>query len=262
MKTCAKCNIEKELEEFHKDRRKKDGLCCQCKNCIKEYQKKYQKENTEKIKQLKKVYRQENREKIREGRKEHYENNKEVISQKGKEYREQNEDKIKQRKIEYYKKNREKIKEHNKENKEQKKEYNKKYQKENKSKRNEQLKERYKNDPIYRLKQCLRSLNYKVIKKGYKSASTQKLLGCTWEEAIIYIENQFLPGMSWENWTINGWHLDHIKPIAAFADLDNPEQQRQCFHFTNFRPMWADDNYSKSSWYNGIKYSKKTHLHV
>ena len=64
--------------------------------------------------------------------------------------------------------------------------------------------------------------------------------------------------MTWENWTKNGWHLDHIRPIASFPNLTDPEQQRQCCHYTNLRPMWAEENLSKSSWWNGVKYSKKT----
>ena len=38
MKTCSKCNIKKPLNQFYKDRDKKDGLRCRCKMCDKKYQ--------------------------------------------------------------------------------------------------------------------------------------------------------------------------------------------------------------------------------
>jgi hypothetical protein len=51
--------------------------------------------------------------------------------------------------------------------------------------------------------------------------------------------------MSWGNYGLHGWHVDHIIPCASF-DLTDPEQQRQCFHYTNLQPLWAEDNLRKS----------------
>lgn len=36
-KICTKCKTEKELTEFSKHKRNKDGLQCECKQCCKEY---------------------------------------------------------------------------------------------------------------------------------------------------------------------------------------------------------------------------------
>ena len=30
-------------------------------------------------------------------------------------------------------------------------------------------------------------------------------------------------------------------------DLTDPEQQKQCFHYTNQQPLWAKDNMSKGA---------------
>ena len=38
MKICSKCKLPKEVNEFYKNIRAKDGLTSQCKQCIKEYQ--------------------------------------------------------------------------------------------------------------------------------------------------------------------------------------------------------------------------------
>jgi HNH endonuclease. len=52
--------------------------------------------------------------------------------------------------------------------------------------------------------------------------------------------------MSWDNYGRDGWHIDHIRPCASF-DLTDPEQQRQCFHYTNLQPLWAADNIRKGA---------------
>lgn len=36
-KTCNKCGEVKSLDEFHKDKKRKDGYCHSCKICIKQY---------------------------------------------------------------------------------------------------------------------------------------------------------------------------------------------------------------------------------
>ena len=71
-----------------------------------------------------------------------------------------------------------------------------------------------------------------------------QLVGCSISELKEYIERQWLPGMTWENYTTNGWHVDHIKPVNTF-DLTDIEQQKLCFHYTNLRPLWATDNLSR-----------------
>jgi hypothetical protein len=68
-------------------------------------------------------------------------------------------------------------------------------------------------------------------------------MGCSIAYAYAYLEAQFAEGMSWENY--GEWHIDHIRPCASF-DLEDPVQQRECFHYTNLQPLWAKDNLSKS----------------
>lgn len=44
------------------------------------------------------------------------------------------------------------------------------------------------------------------------------------------------------------WHIDHIKPISKF-DLNDENEQKKCFHYTNLQPLWASENIKKSDKY-------------
>lgn len=101
-----------------------------------------------------------------------------------------------------------------------------------------------KNDLHIKVTRNLRRRIAHVLKGETKSASTLELLGCSFEEFIHRLESQFIPGMTWENYGRNGWHIDHITPCYKF-DLSNPEEQRKCFHYTNQRPLWAKDNLTR-----------------
>jgi hypothetical protein len=111
-------------------------------------------------------------------------------------------------------------------------------------------------DPQYIIGKRLRTRIYLLLKDKRKSAATMELLGCTLEFFINYIESQFQEGMSFDNYGKDGWVLDHDRPCASF-DLTDPEQQKQCFHYTNIKPLWAIDNMKKSSFYDGVFYSKQ-----
>lgn len=107
---------------------------------------------------------------------------------------------------------------------------------------------RTKSDPSFKFANCLRSLVIAAIKKqfGSKAYRTHDLIGCTVPELMAHLELQFAEGMTWENHGRDGWHIDHIRPCASF-DLTDPEQQRQCFHYSNLQPLWAADNIRKGA---------------
>lgn len=52
MKRCAKCGIEKDLNEFSKLERSLDGLMCRCRDCTREDKAKYYRENKDKVLRL------------------------------------------------------------------------------------------------------------------------------------------------------------------------------------------------------------------
>jgi len=113
-------------------------------------------------------------------------------------------------------------------------------------KQNERLRE--KSILKCRLKVRIRDRVNKAIKGKLKPASITENLGCSWDELISYLEALFLPGMSWENYGLFGWHLDHIKPLDLF-NLEDPIQFKEACHYTNLQPLWAIDNLKKGNKY-------------
>lgn len=124
----------------------------------------------------------------------------------------------------------------------------KQYRKANKNKimEHQAKREKYllKNDPTFRLQKNLRSRLNKALQHGYKTGSAIKDLGCSIAELKIYLESNFQPGMTWNNY--GQWHVDHIRPLSSF-DLTNPTQLNAACHYSNLQPLWAKDNLSKGA---------------
>ena len=102
-------------------------------------------------------------------------------------------------------------------------------------------------DELYRVKGKLRSAvlkSFTRIKKN-KPTNTQALMGCTFEEAKSHIESLWQEGMSWDNHSVHGWHIDHIRPISDFTE----DELHLINHISNLQPLWAGDNISKSDRY-------------
>lgn len=75
MKLCSTCSELKPYSEYGICKRYADGYRGQCKKCIKEYTKKWQKEKPEIKKAIRTKYRKNNRDKIRRMDREYYANN-------------------------------------------------------------------------------------------------------------------------------------------------------------------------------------------
>jgi len=104
--------------------------------------------------------------------------------------------------------------------------------------------ERRKKDINFKILNNLRARINSAIKKFKKSYKTKELVGLSINELKNHIESQFKEGMSWENYGIKGWHIDHIKPCSSF-DLTDIKQQKQCFCYTNLQPLWWWENLEK-----------------
>ena len=225
------------------------------KEYYKEYQKEYYKANKGKKAESNKEYRVKNKEKIKEYRQENREYYKEynkeyvkVNKDKIAEYLKANKDKIAECSKEYYKANKGKKAEYTKANKEKIAEYNKQYKKVNKDKiaeyQKEYQKKKRKTDPLYKLKHNLRSSSSRVWKGTTKSATTEKLLGCSYIEFRDYITAQFVGNMTWENYG-DVWHVDHIIPLATIENVNQIELIESLCHYSNLQPLFSEDNLSK-----------------
>lgn len=121
------------------------------------------------------------------------------------------------------------------------------YYYDNKSKRNAWERNKSMVDPLFKLKKRLRHRlcsAFHRLKTSKMSGSSVKDLGCTVEYCKQYLESKFEPGMTWDNWTNNGWHIDHIVPLSS---ADTEEKLIELCHYTNLQPLWAKDNISKGN---------------
>jgi len=164
-----------------------------------------------------KAYREANREELKAYQKSRYEANREEIRAKNKAYHEANREKINARQKAY-------------------------------------VKARYNRDPLFRLIRIFR----KAVNQGFKSVGLKKdvksldCLGCSWEEFQDHIQSQFYDRaetgekMTLKNHGLSGWHLDHIVPISS---AKTKEDVIRLSHYTNFQPLWSEDNYEKGDYF-------------
>ena len=206
-KVCKCCKLEKKFSEFHKHKSRKYGVGDSCKPCSNHIKMEYYNNNKGVIKKSHKKYIKNNKSTIANYHKEYYENNKKEILNKHKDYRNSH-----------------------------------------KHKRNEHDKTRRKYDINYNLLCKLRGRLNSILKSQgiYKSKKSLELLGCSIPEFKLHIESQFKEGMTWNNHSPKGWHIDHIIPCSSF-DMIDIKQQQECFHYTNMQPLWWYENLSKGS---------------
>ena len=82
------------------------------------------------------------------------------------------------------------------------------------------------------------------IKNGRK---WQALAGYTISELRKHLEKRFTEGMTWELFLSGRIHIDHIIPITAFNYKTSEDRDfKRCWALKNLRPMWANENISKS----------------
>jgi hypothetical protein len=206
-KVCSKCGQEKPKDDFYKNRMCSDGYRNFCKECCKQKQKEYRLENSDSI--------------INKKREDYYNNREVILEKKQQQYYQDPYNDPKE--VEKRKNERHEMAIENQ------KEYQKKYRK-----------DRRINDPVFRLKYNIRRRINDFIKQRTKR--TSELLGCSWEELKNHIETQFVDGMSWDNYGVSGWHLDHIIPLSTAKTED---ELYQLNHYTNLQPLWWRDNILK-----------------
>lgn len=106
------------------------------------------------------------------------------------------------------------------------------------------LYKKQKQDINFVIKKNLRSRFSFGLKNNEKQNSVLKYLGCSIEEVKIYLQSKFQEGMTWDNYGIKGWHIDHIVPLERFDHTDE-SQIYEAWHYTNLQPLWWQDNLRK-----------------
>ena len=211
MKVCSKCGKEKELCEFHYINKAMGLFKHECKECRSIISKQYYLINTDKQKNKTKLYRLTNKDKVNNFCSIWRSRNKENYLAKRRKKRENNKNII-----------------------------------------NIKTKEHYRNSATYKLGIVLRSRLRQAFKNNQKTGSAIQDLGCSINKLKIHLQLKFHRNprgrheyMNWNNWSKDGWHIDHIIPLSSF-NLSNREELLRACHYTNLQPMWAIDNLRKS----------------
>jgi len=236
-KICSKCLIEKDFCDFHKHKGTNDGYYTICKICRKPISEKYFKENKELIN-------------IRRSKK-YYENHEENLIKDRERIKNERKKRLESSKI-YYVVNKDKVKEYQKKHYELNKEnYIKraKVWRDNNKERSNLLinvrnKIRKKEDVLFKLKTKLKTDIYISLKRKKKSKTLEQIIGLSLTEYKKHIENQFEDWMSWDNWGLHTWHIDHIIPLSS---AKTEEEVYLLWNYTNLRPLSANENLKKGN---------------
>lgn len=226
-KICSKCKKEKDLNDFHKKSSTKCGVRSICKACrVGEYwtetiqiqQKRYQKNNKEKIKERQKKRYIKNRMKILRKQSESYYKNWEINKEK--------------RRISSRKSYNGRI------------EYQKKYRLENKKnirkKSNEAKRKRYNSDPCFKLRERISSL-FRIQITQFNIKKNKELFKYTGFKRIDYI-NHFKETEEWNNFLKNkNLDIDHIIPVSEY-DFNDVEDIKKCWNPKNLRLLDRYEN--------------------
>jgi hypothetical protein len=253
-KACSKCGESKPLSDFH-FRKDHNAHRADCKVCFRKRQSDYQERNKSERKKYNAEYREKNKESIRIKGKEWRDKNGDYIKSYHKDLYENNKDVLNAKKKEYYKKNRDYFvglnRKYYQKNKAKHAVDREKYALANKDRlraaRRKWENDRLKNDLHYAMAKGLRRrINIALKRVGKKNKPTEELIGCTIEELIKHLESQFTDGMTWENYGLHGWHIDHRVPLSYF-NLANPNCAKMAFSYKNMQPLWGVDNIKKNN---------------
>jgi len=138
---------------------------------------------------------------------------------------------------------------------EKNKEYNDKYfsTKKGKKTRSDYLNKYRKINLKYKIALRMRGRikDFMKIKNITKKNKTFDYVGCTPEFLKLYLEKKFYnhpitnEPMTWENHSLNGWHIDHIIPLDK---AKNEDDAKKLCHYKNLQPMWSKENWKKNKY--------------
>lgn len=211
-KICYKCGEKKKIENFCKNKRAKDGYNIWCKQCSKEYKKKYNLEHKEELKEKRALKSEEHKTYCREW----HQKNKE----REKEYRKKMRNKKKENDKLWYEQNIDKMREYHK-----------------------QYKRKTRTDELIYAKDRIRnmiSLSFRR-KKYTKKSKTYQILGEKYEIVWEYLKETWYKNYGKE-YNGESYEIDHMIPLAT---AKTEEDVIKLCHYTNLQLLTPEDNLKK-----------------
>jgi hypothetical protein len=229
-KACRLCGEIKVLEKFHAQRLGLYGRNSRCISCVAALDsirhRKARLEHPEKIRKRARNWRRANPEKLKEIKRLSYVKNAEAVKAKSDKWNSENKERRRANQQAWRDRNREMVRE---------------------SRRRARAK--YRATAKGHLHLSIGSTLRGALSAGTKGKRrTFAVLGYSVEDLMTHLEEQFSPGMSWENYGRYGWHVDHVIPISAF-NFESPDDIdfKRAWALSNLRPLWAEDNHIKSN---------------
>ena len=131
-----------------------------------------------------------------------------------------------------------------------KKEYDRKnYAKpETKRRKQDYRRHRYNTEPLFKLRENLRSLiGISLNRQGYsKQSKTHEILGADIDTVFAHLQDSFKVNykIEWDDKYLNLLHIDHTVPINTSV---NEQDMVKLNHYSNLQYLWSKHNLEKSS---------------
>lgn len=247
IKFCKYCEKWKPLSEYYRNTQRPGGLMYKCKDCAKEYNRRWREKNHERMMRRQREYYLENLDKIRAYDKERYWANRDEVLARCARYRATHVDERKAYNKKRYWANKDelnaKTKAYRDANKEHVRALARATYHRNKAHRSKQVRERYHADPVFKLKMQARGmLRRSFRRKGRrKDNHSPAILGCSLDFFVEYLKQTWLDEYGTE-WNGQPCHIDHIIPLIT---VNTEEEIKKLCHYTNLRLVTPEDNYKK-----------------
>lgn len=230
-KKCKDCGIEKPISDFTYVRTR-DWYEPRCRICHNIKQNNYIHSRPDLMEQNRvnaKKYYTKDVEASKEYRRQHYKKqDNEVMKQKRREWYRNNKEKHATKRAEYEANNKDRLR----------------------AARRKWENNRLATDINYKLKNLLSGRIRSELKGvSQRTLRTEELIGCTIPELKLFIESLLPKEWNWDNYGVNGWHIDHRIPLSWF-NLENENCRKLAFSYKNLQPLWGTENIIKRNFYS------------
>ena len=216
VKQCKKCGETKPLTEFYKAPRNRDGHFHVCKACWLAQCKEYEDAHREQKRAYQEQYRREKAGKVHQYSRDYYNRNRDQHNTAGRErYRRYCEEGAEQ-----YERLRARGREASRRHRAE--------------------------DPTFRISLNISRRIRRTLKSPKQGRKWESLVGYRIDDLRAHLEPLFQSGMSWDNYGLHGWHIDHIRPVSSFRFVSHEDEEfKECWALKNLRPLWGWENQRK-----------------